>query len=124
MGLELFISWQAVVLAVLTSVLFEAFKRVLDMTWKKRKQNRWMTRLGMPALHGALGFGVGVASPLRPEALMEYVSVHVTMPWLGYGVWGVLVGGVAGHYLYRHFKAFLSHNTEEESLPSEPPAPA
>ncbi len=108
--LDVVLSWQALFLAVLTSVAMLAVKRVLDLAWKARKQSRVMTRLGMPALNGALGFLGGVVVPFRPETVTAYVAEYGG-GWLAYGLWGIIVGGICGDFLYTKFKKLLTHGS-------------
>jgi hypothetical protein len=108
MGFDIVFSWQALVLAVLASVAMLAVKRVLDYAWKRRKENRFMTRIGMPAIHGLVGFLAGVLVPFRPESVVAYVAEHGG-GWLSFGLWGLLVGGICGDVLYTKVKGFLKH---------------
>jgi hypothetical protein len=111
-ALELFVSWQAIMLAVVTVLVTEGIKRVLDLVWEERKKSRIFTRIALPAMHGALGFLAGMLLPFRPESVVEYVTAYDSPAWLAYGLWGLIVGGVAGDYLYTKLKKFLKHQAD------------
>ena len=115
-ALEMFMSWQAVTLAVIVVTLSGGVKALVDTAWpggkEARRGNRWVTRLVLPAMPLVLGFVAGVFVPLRPVAVVEFVITHADPDWhwLGYGGWGFVAGGVAGDYLYSKFKSFLRHS--------------
>jgi branched-subunit amino acid transport protein AzlD len=112
-GFDIIFSWQALLLAVICVVVMMAVKRLLDYVWKNRKKNRFMTRIGMPLIHGVVGFLGGVLVPFRPETVIAYVVEHNTghWVWIAYGFWGLIVGGLAGDVLYTKFKKFLTHGS-------------
>ena len=111
-ALDIFLSWQALALAAMSSLVMQGFKRGLDILWPGRKGgtsvgHRLFNGLGMPAIQGLFGFAAGALIPLRPESLVTYVEAHVAIEWVGYGFWGVLVGGIGGDWLYQRFRKVL-----------------
>jgi len=119
-ALEMFLSWQALVLAVAVVTVSGGIKALVDTAWPggaaARRKNKWVTRLVLPAVPLILGFVAGMVIPIRPEAVAEYVAEHVDggWAWMAYGGWGLAAGGVAGDYLYSKFKDFLKHDEKRK----------
>ncbi len=115
MALEMFLSWQALVLAVITVTLTAGAKAVFGFAWKDWKTSRVASKLVVPALPLVIGFAAGVLVPLRPEAVVEYVAASTSGFWVhvAYGSWGFVTGGVAGAWLFDRFKAFATHGKAE-----------
>lgn len=114
-GLDIFVSWQAMVVATIVSVSMEGIKRILDLVWKGRKSAKWYCDIVMPLQAGLLGFFSGALIPLRPEGLVEYVAENAAgSEFLAFGVWGILVGAVGGEYLYRRLKNLFTKKRADE----------
>ena len=114
-ALEIFISWQAIALAVIVVTVTGGVKKLVDTVWSGRKDNRIATRLVLPSVPLVLATLGGIFIPMYPEALVEYAESHDGNEWILYGAWGFVAAGVAGDYLYSKFTAYLGHNT-----PSKP----
>lgn len=114
MGLELFLSWQALALAAIVVTLTTGVKTVVGLIWKDWRDSRVTSKLVVPSIPLVLGFFAGIFVPLRPEAVVEYVSSSTAgaWSWVAYGAWGFVVGGVAGAWLFDRFKSFLTHGRE------------
>ncbi len=111
MGLELFISWQALALAAIVVTVTGGAKTVVGIVWKDWRDSRIGSKLVVPSIPLVLGFLAGVFIPLRPEAVVEYVTSSTSGAGsvVAYGAWGFVTGGVAGAWLFDRFKDFVQH---------------
>lgn len=110
--LELFYSWQAVLVAVACIGITKLVTTILEMAKilsDKGDGPVWTRRLLLPLLPITIGFLVAAFVPLRPEFLVDYVNTHVQGWWwttLSYGAWGAACGQFAG-YSYDRLKDLL-----------------
>lgn len=116
--LELFYSWQAVIVAVACIGITKLVTTVLEMAKilsHKGDGPVWTRRLLLPLLPICIGFLVAAFVPLRPEFLVHYITTHVEGWWnttLSYGAWGAACGQFAG-YSYDRLKALLEARKAE-----------
>lgn len=113
-GLEMFLSWQALVGAAIVITVTGGVKAVINLAFKGWKDNRIMARIVMPAMPLVLGALGGALIPVRPEAVVEYVAEHTSgfSSTLAYAAWGFVAFGVAGAWLFDRFKDFLAHGKD------------
>lgn len=94
--LDLMYSWQALLCAAACVGVTKLVKTILDITMgeKKRKSNKWVSKVVLPVTPIVVGSVYAAAVPLRPEVLSEYVSANLTgaWVWLGYAAWGAACG--------------------------------
>ena len=116
MALEMFLSWQALVLAVITVTVSGGVKRIVAVAKPDWRKNRILARLVVPAIPLVLGTLAGMFIPLRPEAVIEYVNTHADdgWQWAAYGGYGFVTGGVAGAWLYDRFADFFGHGKDDK----------
>lgn len=114
MGLEMFISWQSIVLAAIVVTVTGGLKTVLCMVWKGAKQTRLGSKVVIPAIPLVLAAVVGAVVPLRPEVVVEYVAEHTSGggSTLAYAAWGLVSAGVFGAWLFDRAKNLLRHGKE------------
>lgn len=100
--LDVFLGWQALLLAALCYMLCQLGKSILDaaMGAERRKANRVLTRIVLPAVPPVIGALLGLVLPL-PESLAAWVAEE-PLPWLALaarGAWGAACGQFSS-YLY------------------------
>ena len=97
--MELFFSWQAVLVALATVGVAEVFTRIGDrlIGKEKRQANWWLSNLAWPAIPVVCGAIVAAVVPLRPGFLEEWATAHAT--GLGavllFALWGACCGQFA-----------------------------
>lgn len=97
------VTFEAVSLALITTVLMEGIKKILDLAWKDRAANatagvKWFNTVGMPAIHLSLAFALGIAWPFRPPLVADGT-------WYEQGAWGFFIGGIVGFWIYKTVKS-------------------
>lgn len=83
-------------------------KKPHEVGRQKRKGRVFVNRVLFPALPIVLGSVAATLVPVHPEALLAYISAHVTegQEWLVFSSWGGVVGAFAD-YLYSKVKAAM-----------------
>jgi hypothetical protein len=111
MGLELFISWQAVVLAAIVVTVTAGVKTLVCLAWKGCKKSRVGSNIVLPMIPLVLAALAGAFIPLRPEAVVEYVSSHTSGfgSTVAYAAWGFVAAGIFGAWLFDRAKDFVTH---------------
>lgn len=112
--LEIFFSWQPILIAVLVYMATQLIKATIDASYgrEKRKANRVLTRVVLPALPPALGAFFAVAVPMRPQSLVDYVQANELSWFLGalvFAAWGAACGQFAD-YTYSKVKDLVQHD--------------
>jgi hypothetical protein len=112
--LEMFIGWQALVVASIASPLTQVVKTVIDLmiTKDRRQGNRVLSRLVMPALPVVFGALAAALLPIRPEVLIEYAAEHIeagALQFAVYAAWGAACGQFAGT-LFDRVREFVKHS--------------
>lgn len=117
--LDLLYSWQALMVAIVATGITQLLKTILDVTlgkaapestpgikemakvgMDKRKSNVVVNRFVLPMAPILVGFIYAMLVPIRPEALIEYVTAHVPEVWqqyLVFGSWGAACGQFADY---------------------------
>jgi len=115
-ALALFVSWQAVVLALITVTISGGIKQLISVLWKTWKSNRYMAKLGMPAIVLMVGTLAGMLIPIRPEAVTEYVTSHTSGAgsFTAYGGWGFVAGGIAGAWIFDLVKDWFQFKKDDK----------
>ena len=72
----------------------------------------------VPLLSGSL---IAAFIPIRPEALVQYVTQHSGGSRLAYAMWGAAIGQFSD-YLYQRFKKMLPAQPSGGSNPPSPPS--
>jgi hypothetical protein len=98
--LEMMYGWQALLCACACVGLTQLLKAVLDTSLgvERRKANKWLTNVVLPATAVVVGMLYGAFVPLWPEVLLDYVRTHVEGDVLGMlakGSWGAACGQFA-----------------------------
>lgn len=113
----IFLSWQAVVLAVACVGIAQLVKTAIDVIKGRRiaktvdksarkigrelrQESLVLNRIVMPMVPIIVGAVFAAIIPLRPEFIVEYVTTHVSNPWLAalcYAVWGGACGQFSSH---------------------------
>jgi hypothetical protein len=106
--IEMFVGWQALIVAAVASALAQAVKTVLDlaMTPERRKGSRWLNRVALPMVPVVVAALMAALVPVRPDTVLAYVTEHAIVGWqrtLVFAVWGVPCGMLAD-YLYTKLK--------------------
>lgn len=109
--LDLFYSWQALILAAAVSATVQFIKVVIDtkMGVTRRQANVWLNRVALPGLGLVIGAIYANIIPLRPEVLIQYNTEHLTKSWevlMSYGAWGAAVGQFAD-YVFTKLKKLI-----------------
>lgn len=109
--LDVFLGWQALLLAALCYMLCQLLKSILDAAVgaERRKANRVLTRIVLPAVPPVIGALLGLVLPL-PDSLAAWVAEE-PLPWLALaarGAWGAAAGQFSD-YLYSKVKALVQH---------------
>jgi len=97
--LEMMYGWQALLCATACVGVTKLVKTILDLVVgaKKRKANRWLSKLVMPLTPIIIGAAYAALVPLRPEVLHEYVAAHAQGVWeyFAFAGWGAACGQFA-----------------------------
>lgn len=127
--IDVFVGWQAVLVAVLVSMTMQLLKTVIDLAHspatelqgagpyrsaklsagrEKRRESRFKTRILMPALPPLLGAVFGLLLPL-PESLAAYTAASpLWLALIARAAWGAAAGQFSD-YLYSKLKALVQH---------------
>ena len=104
--MDIVFSWQTLVLAILVFMASSASKAILDFALGgtgKRKKNRFLTKLAVPAIPVLFGGAFGAWLPLHPEMLLDYVKTYEVSMLLVGGSYGAVVG-LFNNGLYKFVK--------------------
>ena len=144
--IDVFYSWQSLLLAVAVSGIVQAVKTGIDTVYgtsparqsapgvkahhvgkELRKSNALITRGLLPLLPILIGALLAVLVPLRPDILTNYAEDKSggSRDWTIYALWGAAIGQFAD-YIYQQIKRNLPgrFGSNGSSLPPSPPAPA
>lgn len=120
--LNLFYSWQAVLVTVACVGVTQLVKTIIDVARAKRREidrksasdlrhsSLVLNRIVMPLMPIAVGFVVGALVPFRPDILTDYVEAKVANPWMAlgsYGFWGAACGQFSG-FIYDKVRELIS----------------
>jgi hypothetical protein len=144
--IDVFYSWQSLVLAVAVAGTVQAVKTGIDTVYgvsparrrndpatsarvvgrEIRKSNVVLTRGFLPLLPIFMGALLAVLVPLHPEILTVYAEGKAgNRDWTIYALWGAAIGQFAD-YLYQQIKRNLlgrfNGGSSASNPPSEPPA--
>lgn len=118
--LEIFICWQAALVAMSAYFFTELAKRMINVLLaikdndgqltmlerlgdEMRKDTVFLNAILLP--HLALVFGAVAAYALpHPELMIEYMRTHTLPVWkqhVSYGIWGMICGGVSSYFYDR-----------------------
>lgn len=145
--IDVFYSWQSLLLAVAVSGIVQAVKTGIDTVYGTsparrstdapgtkalqvgkalRKSNALITRGLLPLLPILIGALLAVIVPLRPDILTNYAEDKSggSRDWTIYALWGAAIGQFAD-YIYQQIKRNLPgrFGSNGSSLPPSPPAP-
>lgn len=144
--IDVFYSWQSLLLAVGVSGIVQAVKTGIDTVYgtsparrssdapgakahhvgkELRKSNALLTRGLLPLLPILIGALLAVFVPLRPDILTTYAEGKGGgMDWKIYALWGAAIGQFAD-YIYQQIKRNLPgrFGSNGSSLPPAAPAP-
>lgn len=126
--LDLLYSWQAVLIAIAATGVTQLIKTVLDVVWghkdaqptptvkdakkvgeARRKRSLIVNRLVLPMAPIWTGALMASVIPIRPEALVEYITAQHIEGWgriLVFAAWGAACGQFAD-YGFSKVKAAL-----------------
>lgn len=108
--LDVFLGWEALLLAALTSMAMQLLKTVLDTAVgvERRRASRVLTRIVLPGLPPVIGAVLALALPV-PESVGAYVAdLPLALALLTRAAWGAAAGQFAD-YLYSKLKALVQH---------------
>lgn len=109
--LDVFLGWQALLLAALAYMLVQLLKTILDTTIgaERRKASRVLTRIVLPAVPPVVGALLALVLPL-PESLAAWVKEEprVWVALAARAAWGAAAGQFSD-YLYSKIKALVLH---------------
>lgn len=125
--LDVFLGWEAILLATLVYMATQLGKTIVDMAFaerakavasapnaplslgrERRRQSRVLTRVVLPALPPLLGAALALVLPL-PDSLAAWVgSQELWLALVARGAWGAACGQFAD-YLYSKLKALVLH---------------
>jgi hypothetical protein len=144
--IDVFYSWQSLLLAVAVSGIVQAVKTGIDTVYgtsparrssdapgakahhvgkELRKGNALITRGLLPLLPILIGALLATLVPLRPDILTSYAEGKGGHDWTIYALWGAAIGQFAD-YIYQQIKRNLPgrFGSNGSSLPPSAPAPA
>lgn len=112
--LDIFIGWQPLLIAAIVYMTTQLVKAIIDgvMGREKRKANRVLTRIVLPALPPLLG-ACAAFIPAHPQSLVDYVAANELDWWVAqliYAAWGATCGQFAD-YLYSKIKNLIQHES-------------
>ncbi len=144
--IDVFYSWQSLLLAVAVSGIVQAVKTGIDTVYgtsparrstdlpgvkahhvgkELRKSNALITRGLLPLLPILVGALLATLVPLRPDILTNYAEDKSGgRDWTIYALWGAAIGQFAD-YIYQQIKRNLPgrFGSNGSSLPPSSPAP-
>jgi len=143
--IDVFYSWQSLLLAVAVSGIVQSIKTGIDTVYgvsparrstdapgtkahhvgkELRKNNLLLTRGLLPLLPIIIGAVLAVLVPLRPDILTTYAEGKGGSDWSIYALWGAAFGQFAD-YIYQQIKRNLPGRFGGgTSLPPSAPSPS
>ncbi len=100
---EIFACWQLLLIGCAAGALTEFVKRCLDVVMTKDRRRSKPMLLVMYATPVVIAVLLATFVPLRPEALIQYVTDYASGSWFEersvYALWGV-PPGIGASYIY------------------------
>lgn len=115
--LSMFLSWQTLVLAMIIATVTSGAKTLIDVIMggsDKRKKNKVLTELVLPAIPALLGVLFGALLPLHPDPLIAYVREHEHSMYLVGASYGFVVS-LFSDWLYQRVTRRLKAMSEAPS---------
>lgn len=131
--LDILYAWQSALLAIVIVGLTQGVKAGIEAylliknkgTGKTGKELRGeiavIDRAVLPLVPLLSGSLIAAFIPIRPEALVQYVTQHSGGSRLAYAMWGAAIGQFSD-YLYQRFKKMLPAQPSGGSNPPSPPS--